>query len=336
MKASWRVVAPGCIFLLIVGTAAAASAPNIDLVTPNPLIAGSSPTVTIQGSGFQPGALVYLSYGTVNMIQFAPSSVTPTAVTVAIYQGPADSSTFCVKNPASACSNSITVPVKSNAPSAPGAPTLTSVSPNPLPIGSYTVNIQGSGFQSGALVFQSFGSNSMIQIQPASVAPNLVKVAIYQGPATSSSFCVKNPGSACSNAISVPITSNSPRTPPPPDVPVLTSVTPNPLPVGKDTVTLQGSGFLSGAFVNYSTGGFTSQVEPSAITSTSVTIGIDQPLATSGTFCVQNPGMSCTNSITVPVSSSGPPIPSPAALKPVSPPNGSSTRDAARTLKMAY
>src|SRR5271157_3970749 len=69
-------------------------------------------------------------------------------------------------------------------------PVITSVSPNPLPPGTYTVTIQGSGFQAGATV-----NNGGIQLTAMSVTSTTVKATGWQGPAASATFTVKNPGS---------------------------------------------------------------------------------------------------------------------------------------------
>ena len=60
------------------------------------------------------------------------------------------------------------------------------------------------------MVYQSYGSNSLIQYNASSVSPNSITVnGIYQGAATTASFQVKNPGSTYSNAIAVPVTASS-------------------------------------------------------------------------------------------------------------------------------
>jgi hypothetical protein len=84
-------------------------------------------------------------------------------------------------------------------------PTITSVAPNPLPVGTYTVTIQGSGFQPGATVY-----NGQIQLTTTTVTATTVTATGYQAPATSATFCVKNPGSVCNNAITVPVGSSAP------------------------------------------------------------------------------------------------------------------------------
>lgn len=199
-----------------------AAAPILTAVTPNPLSAGTI-TVTVTGTGFMSGALLYDSYGSNSNIQYTPISVTSTTITASIYQGPATSSTFTVKNPGSNASNAITVPVSTSSAGgttggSPGggsgggtstAPVLTAVTPNPLSVGTFTVTVTGTGFQTGAMLYDSYGSNSNIQYTPTSVTSTSVTANIYQGPATTSTFSVKNPGSGYSNTITVPVTAGS-------------------------------------------------------------------------------------------------------------------------------
>jgi len=261
-----------------------APGPSIISVTPNPLRVGNY-TASIQGSGFQAGATVVVTSGS-GSVQMSSSSVSPTSIVALGYQGPGTSATFCVRNPGSAYSNSITVPVgtSSISPSAPSlpvgqtlqftallagvtsggatwsaggvvggnpkvgtiastggytapasmpsqnpvqiiasngsasastyvtilaaGPTITAASPNPLPVGSYTATIQGSGFQPGAAVFVDSGGGG-VQLSSISVNPSSITALGYQGPATSATFTVKNPGSAFSNSLTVPVGNGS-------------------------------------------------------------------------------------------------------------------------------
>jgi len=88
-------------------------------------------------------------------------------------------------------------------------PTVTSVSPNPLSVGTFTVTVAGSGFLPGAEVYDSFASYSGIQLSTLSVTSTTVTATGYQGPAASASFAVKNPGSVASNSVSVPVAGKS-------------------------------------------------------------------------------------------------------------------------------
>ncbi len=87
-------------------------------------------------------------------------------------------------------------------------PTITSVWPNTLPVGAFTVKVQGSGFQPGATVFNSYGGYLSIQLVTISVTSTGIQATGYQGSASSASFCVSNPGSVCSNSITVPVTAS--------------------------------------------------------------------------------------------------------------------------------
>jgi len=89
--------------------------PTISGVTPNPLSPGSS-TVTISGSGFQPGGLVdYSCNGSPTQTNELTESAS--SVTASIYvPASATSVTFTVSNPGSASSNAFTVPVGNGTP----------------------------------------------------------------------------------------------------------------------------------------------------------------------------------------------------------------------------
>src|ERR1035438_1607451 len=72
---------------------------------------------------------------------------------------------------------------------APPGPPITSISPNPIPVGQSTPTIHGSGFQTGAVVF-----DGGVQLSGQSITATTITVAAYQGPATSTVFYVMNPG----------------------------------------------------------------------------------------------------------------------------------------------
>jgi len=84
-------------------------------------------------------------------------------------------------------------------------PTITAVSPNPISTGTITVTVQGSTFQTGALVYITYGSNSLVQMSTTAVTPTTVTATGYLGPATTATFSVKNPGTGYSNSIVVPV-----------------------------------------------------------------------------------------------------------------------------------
>lgn len=193
-------------------------------------------------------------------------------------------------------------------------PVLTAVTPNPLTVGTITVTIQGSGFNSNMLVYDSYGSNSMIQYTPSSVTANSVTVSIYQGQASASTFCVGSSSSNCSNSITVPVgaqnsgsgsgsSSSSGSGGSSAAAPAIVSVSPNPMSVGTFNITITGSGFTSQTMA-YQSYGSNSMIQyaPSSVSSNTLTVtGIYQGAATSASFEVCNPGRVCSNAITVPV-----------------------------------
>ncbi len=86
-------------------------------------------------------------------------------------------------------------------------PQITSVSPNPLPAGSFTVTITGSGFLTGAVVW-----DGNVQLSTVSITPNIIKASGYQPPASSTTFAVRNPSTIFGNTITVPVTGASGNT----------------------------------------------------------------------------------------------------------------------------
>src|ERR1019366_6121883 len=88
-------------------------------------------------------------------------------------------------------------------------PTITSISPNPIPVGTVTVTIQGTGFLAGATVLDTY-SSSGVQMSTSSITATTVMAAGYQGAGTTAVFMVRNPGSGFSNSLSVPIVSSGP------------------------------------------------------------------------------------------------------------------------------
>lgn len=81
---------------------------------------------------------------------------------------------------------------------------LSSVSPNPLSVGDVTVTLKGTGFASGASVTDSYNGASH-SFSVSSTTSTTIVATGHQDTADSASFTVTNPGSAASNAISVPL-----------------------------------------------------------------------------------------------------------------------------------
>ena len=84
------------------------------------------------------------------------------------------------------------------------APVLISAAPNPLPQGSYTVTVTGSGFVPGATIL-----NSGTQLTTAYVNSTTLTGSGWQGAVTKDYIQVKNPGSAYSAVLTVPVSGSS-------------------------------------------------------------------------------------------------------------------------------
>jgi len=86
----------------------------------------------------------------------------------------------------------------------PGGPSITSVSPNPIPVGTDTITVTGSGFQKGGVIFVGG-----VQYGATFVNSTTVSTSIYQGSAQSTTVAAKNPGSVFGNTLVVPVAGRS-------------------------------------------------------------------------------------------------------------------------------
>lgn len=80
----------------------------------------------------------------------------------------------------------------------PLGPTLTSVTPSPVNVGSYSVTVNGQGFVKGARVI-----GAGVALSTTFVSATQLTASGYQGTAGTFPFTVTNPGSIASNAVNV-------------------------------------------------------------------------------------------------------------------------------------
>ena len=83
-------------------------------------------------------------------------------------------------------------------------PPITSVSPNPIPVGTDLMTVTGTGFVKGAVIFVGG-----VQYGSTFVNSTTLTTSIYQGTAQSTTVSVKNPGSAFGNTLVVPVAGTS-------------------------------------------------------------------------------------------------------------------------------
>ena len=90
-------------------------------------------------------------------------------------------------------------------------PTINSVTPNPIQVGTSTVTINGSGFQQYAEVDYSY-NGSPIQTGPLTQSSSTITASIYvPSGAQNVTFTVTNPGTSPSNAVVVPVNGGPPQ-----------------------------------------------------------------------------------------------------------------------------
>jgi hypothetical protein len=80
-------------------------------------------------------------------------------------------------------------------------PTITGVAPNPIPAGTHTITVTGSGFIKGAQIWVGG-----VQYGSTFTNSTTISTSIYQGPATSTTVTVRNAGTAFGNMLTIPVT----------------------------------------------------------------------------------------------------------------------------------
>jgi hypothetical protein len=113
LRATMKVILPFWIFVAARLLMGSVPTPTITSVGPDPLPSGTV-NVTITGTGFQSGVLVYQTYTGESRIQMSPTTWSSTSLTVnGIWQPATANVTFEVKNPGGSYSNAFTIPVTS-------------------------------------------------------------------------------------------------------------------------------------------------------------------------------------------------------------------------------
>ena len=296
-------------------TVTAPVTPAIASLSPNPMTgSAASQTLTITGTGFQPGLTVTLTSGNTTLVQQGSfiASVTATQVQVLVTVGvTARTWTVQVTNPGNAASNTATLTV-----TAPAAPAITSLSPSTMTGASayQTLTINGTGFGAGATVSMSYTGGTVVNPVITSSSATQIVASVNVGAAARSwTVQVVNPGGAASNAATLTVT--APAAPP-----AITSLSPNPMTgsASPQTLTINGSGFAAGLTVTLSTGASSTAYQGSYVTSISAT-QIQVPVivgttARSWTVQVSNPGGATSNVATLTVTA--PAAPAIASLSP--------------------
>ena len=253
--------------------------PNISSISPATVTPNTTTTLTLNGTGFQSGATVSVSGGgTISNATWVSSTKMTVSYTS---NGTAGSRTFTVTNPDTG-SDTATLTVKS-------APTITSISPSGVGASSTnTLTVTGTGFVAGATISVSSGTVSNATVVNSTTAT----VTLTSGSSTGSkSLTLTNPdGGAASSTFTVN------------GAPTISSITTLACSATTQTLTITGTGLVTGASVSDTAGDtFGSVVANGANTSATVSGVIrNGAVGSARTLTFTNPdGGSVTKSLAV-------------------------------------
>jgi hypothetical protein len=209
------------------------SGPVITSLSPNTATAGGAAfTLTVNGSGFVSGAAVYWN-ATALTTTFVSATQLTAQVTANLIATPGTVAVTVVENGTTSPSASFTIA---------GAPAISSLSPSSAMQGgpAFTLTVNGTGFFSGAVV----------QWNASALATNFVSATQLTAQVPAS--LIAAPGTATVTVVESGVTSGG-ATFTISAGPVIASLSPNTAPAGGPafTLTVNGSGFVSGAVVQW-------------------------------------------------------------------------------------
>jgi hypothetical protein len=288
-------------------TISAAAGPTLTLIAPTSATAGGTAfTLTLTGTGFVAGATV--NFGSIPAI--TPSSVTSTQIVAMIPAADfatAGTLNVTVTNPAGGgTSNAQTFTINNP------APTVTSLSPMSATAGgaAFSLTVNGTGFVSTSVV--KFNGVAKTTTFVSATQLTAVITAADIATAGTANVTVTNPAPGGGTSGNLSFTINAASTP------ALTSLAPTSATEGAAAfiLTLTGTGFGSGATVNFGT---SPAITPSSVTSTQIVATIPAAdIATAGTvnITVTNPaGGGTSNAQTFTINN---PAPTATSLSPAS------------------
>jgi hypothetical protein len=280
-------------------SSASAATPTLSSLSPAFIpAAGPTFTLTVNGSGFLSGAIVQW-----NGSALVTSFVSGTQVTASV---PANliltsgTANVTVVNPGTAASSALTFSIN---PQVINSPVILSLSPSSAVAGgtAFTITVFGSGFIS------NFVGTSTVQWNGSALATNFVNgelmtasvPASLVATAGSASVTVQNPDGAVSNPSAFTIGPVS-------STPTITNLSPGQATAAGAafTLTVSGSGFVSGAAVQWNGAALATSFVSGAQLSASVPASL---IATAGTasITVQNPAGAISSPVTFTISSQG-------------------------------
>jgi hypothetical protein len=232
---------------LVMNWGGAVAGPSIVSLSPNPMT-GSAATqsLTINGAGFTAGSSVKV--GSLTYQDTSVAFVSSSQLLVSVNVGAsAQSLPVQVTIPGGKTTNAATITV-----TAPAAPAVTALSPNPM-TGSnsvQTMTINGAGFVSGSGLEVTVGGTAYQGSLVTFVSSSQLTASVVVGTAAANlAVQVTNPGGISSSTLSLAVTAPS-------AAPVITAVSPNPMTgsTGTQTLAIGGTGFVSGSGLKVTVG----------------------------------------------------------------------------------
>jgi hypothetical protein len=287
--------------------------PTISSLSPTGIAAGSTAfTLTINGTGFVSGAT--LSFGGVTRGTTFVSSTQVTASILPIDVATVGTPAVIVTNPTlgGGASNSVNFNVTATA---NPVPTISSISPASIAAGSiaFTLTVNGTNFVSNSVVNFNGAAKVTTFVSATQLTAQIQSLDVSTAGTPAVTVTNPTPGGGQSNPATFTITA---ATNP---VPTVTSLSPTGIAAGSAGFTLMvnGTNFVSGAFVNFGGANKTTTFVSSTLLTATI---LAADVATAGTPAVfvnnPNPGGGPSNSINFNVSAASNPVPTLTSISP--------------------
>ncbi|MFN0124907.1 MAG: hypothetical protein ACKV2V_30755 [Blastocatellia bacterium] len=225
---------------------AALAEPILTLLNPATVNAGNGNTIlTVEGTDFTSGSVIrwngsdrptsFVSATQLTMVIPAADLSIPTQVSVTVFTPGAAGGT----------SNALTFSITGNNP----VPALTTLDPPTIAAGSagFTLNVNGTGFVSGATVRWNSGNKRTTYVSATRLSASISAADVAAAGTASVSVLNPAPGGGLSGTVTFTISS---QTNP---APVISGLSPNSTVIGSDdlVMTVNGSNFVSGAIIRW-------------------------------------------------------------------------------------
>jgi hypothetical protein len=278
--------------------------PAITTLSPSSTTAGSSAfALTVNGSNFVAGSQVIFSGNALSTTYVSANQLTATIPSALVASAGTPAVTVTNPSPGGGTSNAVSFTI--NAANNP-VPTLTTLAPSSTTAGSsaFALTVNGSGFVSGSIV--NFGGTARATTYVSATQLTAAILAADVASAGTPSVTVTNPTPGGGTSNGVTFTVNTPSNP----VPAITTLAPSATTAGSAafTLTVNGSGFISGSVVNF--GGSartTTYVSATQLTAAILAADVATAGAPSVTVTNSSPGGGTSNG--VPFTVNTPPAP---------------------------